>query len=148
MNESVITELIESVSGKLERRNENLSTTIDAWLGVLDTLGLAWAIKDADDASHFRLNAAAQQDLGDLPVDVVHLSVPRDRELLLSEPWLLLWKPKCEQQGADISGLSQRELEVRDWMLQGKTLDETSMILGISPRTVEKHRQNIKQKLS
>jgi len=42
--------------------------------------------------------------------------------------------------------LSRREREVDEWTRQGKTLEETAMILGISIRTVQKHRQNIRAK--
>ncbi|MGJ8638364.1 MAG: helix-turn-helix transcriptional regulator [Opitutaceae bacterium] len=148
MDEVEITKFLLSVSGKLERRNEKLSESVDALLGVLDALGLAWAVKDLDDASHFRLNDAARQDLGHLPAQVPYLAVPSDRERLLSEPAFFLWKPKPDSEAVELSALSQRELEVYEWMRKGKTIEATAIILGISPRTVEKHRQHIKEKLS
>lgn len=36
-------------------------------------------------------------------------------------------------------GLSRRETEILGWVAQGKTNPEIGMILGISPRTVQKH---------
>lgn len=43
--------------------------------------------------------------------------------------------------------LSDRENEVLSWMMDGKSLAETAIILKISPRTVEKHRENLRIKL-
>ena len=36
-------------------------------------------------------------------------------------------------------GLSKRETEIINWVVQGKTNPEIGIILGISPRTVQKH---------
>lgn len=44
-------------------------------------------------------------------------------------------------------GLTRREAEVLAWVAQGKTNAEIGMILGTSPRTVEKHLEHIYQKL-
>lgn len=44
-------------------------------------------------------------------------------------------------------GLTQREAEVAHWMLGTKTNWEIARILGISPRTVEKHVENVFAKL-
>ncbi len=44
-------------------------------------------------------------------------------------------------------GLSRRESEVLIWVAQGKTNIEIGMILGLSPRTVQKHLERIYQKL-
>jgi len=43
--------------------------------------------------------------------------------------------------------LSPREAEVLAWVAQGKTNAEISGILGISPRTVQKHLEHIFDKL-
>jgi DNA-binding CsgD family transcriptional regulator len=43
--------------------------------------------------------------------------------------------------------LSLREIEVLQWIKQGKTNDEISQILGISPPTVKNHVQKILRKL-
>ncbi len=48
---------------------------------------------------------------------------------------------------SQIKELSNRELESLHWMIQGKTAAETATILGISPRTVEAHRNRVRQKL-
>lgn len=42
--------------------------------------------------------------------------------------------------------LTRREIEVIEWYMQGKKIPEISIILAISPRTVETHLNKIKQK--
>lgn len=44
-------------------------------------------------------------------------------------------------------GLSPREAEVLHWAARGKTDAEIGKILGLSPRTVQKHLEHIFQKL-
>lgn len=46
----------------------------------------------------------------------------------------------------EIGGLTRREQEVFAWLWTGKTASETARILGISTRSVEKHRQNLYRK--
>jgi DNA-binding CsgD family transcriptional regulator len=48
---------------------------------------------------------------------------------------------------ADEFGLSSRECDVALWLSQGKTNPEIAMILGISPRTAEKHVEAILRKM-
>jgi DNA-binding CsgD family transcriptional regulator len=43
--------------------------------------------------------------------------------------------------------LSPRECEVADWVAKGKTNPEIALILGTSPRTIEKHMERILEKL-
>jgi DNA-binding CsgD family transcriptional regulator len=45
------------------------------------------------------------------------------------------------------AGLSEREREVFDLILLGRTAVETSGVLGISPRTVKFHQANVMAKL-
>lgn len=44
-------------------------------------------------------------------------------------------------------GLTRREIEVIAWVAQGKTNIEVAMVLGVSPRTVQKHLERIYQKM-
>lgn len=44
-------------------------------------------------------------------------------------------------------GLSPRETEILEWVVNGKTSPEIGLILGISPRTVHKHLERIYKKL-
>ena len=45
------------------------------------------------------------------------------------------------------AGLTEREREVLDQLLLGKTSKEIARILAISPRTAEVHRRNLLHKL-
>ena len=47
----------------------------------------------------------------------------------------------------DTSPLTRREAEIMGWVSEGKRDREIAIILGVSPRTVEKHVANILQKL-
>jgi DNA-binding CsgD family transcriptional regulator len=44
-------------------------------------------------------------------------------------------------------GLTRRETEVLTWVADGKTNAEIGVILGTSPRTVQKHLEHIFEKL-
>lgn len=46
-----------------------------------------------------------------------------------------------------LAGLSKREREVVDWMLDCYTNKEMALVMGISPKTVEIHRCNLMRKL-
>ena len=62
-----------------------------------------------------------------------------------------LMKRRCKQVNSQpvkqISHLSQREIEVLEKIGAGKTTKEIAFFLGLSPRTVDIHRANIKKKL-
>jgi DNA-binding NarL/FixJ family response regulator len=47
-----------------------------------------------------------------------------------------------------VQGLSNRELEVYEMIGQGMTIQQIAMRLHLSPKTVETHREKIKQKLN
>ncbi len=44
-------------------------------------------------------------------------------------------------------GLTRRETDVLQWVAEGKTNAEIGIILGMSPRTVQKHLEHIFEKL-
>lgn len=52
-----------------------------------------------------------------------------------------------KDEAADLSGLSQREVEIMEWVRIGKTNFEVAMILNISAFTVKNHLQRIFRKL-
>jgi DNA-binding NarL/FixJ family response regulator len=54
---------------------------------------------------------------------------------------------RATEQGGDAEVLTPRELEVVKLIAEGYTTDETGEMLVISPRTVERHRENIFAKL-
>ncbi|MBI4445592.1 MAG: helix-turn-helix transcriptional regulator [Acidobacteria bacterium] len=73
---------------------------------------------------------------------VRHLCEPAQCVLLFDEQQTAL-----SPQAFELLGLSQREAEVLLWVAQGKTNIELGIILGLSPRTVQKHLERIFQKL-
>lgn len=74
----------------------------------------------------------------------LHLSLSRRRhELLL----LLEEKPIASTATLDQYQLTPRELEVLTWVAKGKTNRDIGDILGMSPRTVNKHLEHIYVKL-
>jgi len=55
---------------------------------------------------------------------------------------------RADAQAATASyNLTQRELEVLTWLAKGKTNRDIAEILGMSPRTVNKHLEHIYVKL-
>lgn len=60
---------------------------------------------------------------------------------------LLLEESLVTTKDIEGGGLTRREGEVLTWVSRGKTNREISIILGISPRTVQKHLEHIFQKL-
>jgi DNA-binding CsgD family transcriptional regulator len=74
---------------------------------------------------------------------VVRVLADADRVLLLLEE--LQRGPQASV--LEAGGLSRREAEVLRWVAAGKTNWEIGMILGLSPRTVQKHLEHIFAKL-
>ncbi|KAF0096088.1 MAG: two component LuxR family transcriptional regulator [Puniceicoccaceae bacterium 5H] len=68
----------------------------------------------------------------------------RQRQL---DAWDRLAKALMAGDGPGADRLSGREREVFAWLEQGKSSQEVARVLGISPRTVEKHVQAIYKKL-
>lgn len=76
---------------------------------------------------------------GEIQIRSVPTNSPERRLLLLTRAG--------PRQRAAVTGLSRREREVAGWIREGKTNAEIAAILGISPRTVQKHIENIFGKL-
>jgi len=99
-----------------------------------------------------RLRRAGPQDPQSAPVEV---GERRLEFTLISrlEPGEFLFRMTETQSGADAGllqkrhGLTLREAEVLLWLSRGKPNREISEILGISPRTVNKHLEQVFQKL-
>jgi DNA-binding CsgD family transcriptional regulator len=73
---------------------------------------------------------------------VRHLCSPKACRLLLEER-----SPALEPAFLESLDLTRREGEVLLWVAQGKTNTEIGTILGLSPRTVQKHLEHIFEKL-
>ena len=67
----------------------------------------------------------------------------------LSGEMILMYQMKgAEPAGEEeMSILTRRQREIMDWIAEGKTSAEAAIILGISPRTVEKHLEAVFQRL-
>jgi DNA-binding CsgD family transcriptional regulator len=60
---------------------------------------------------------------------------------------LLLEESLATIKNIEGGGLTRRESQVLTWVRRGKTNREISILLSISPRTVQKHLEHIFQKL-
>jgi DNA-binding CsgD family transcriptional regulator len=58
---------------------------------------------------------------------------------------LVLWEERAPVK--QVGELSPREAEVLEWVAQGKTNAEIGGLLGVSPRTVQKHLEHVYDKL-
>lgn len=65
---------------------------------------------------------------------------------LLVKDYLSQERPAGEK--ADLDGLTDREREVLTYLAEGTSNDEIAVSLVISPKTVERHRENIMRKLN
>ncbi|MFN4135542.1 MAG: response regulator [Novosphingobium sp.] len=89
--------------------------------------------------------AAVRFDCGGETIELVLVGTPRPGE------WLI--RLNLLREGADVEllreryGLTQREAEVLLWISHGKPNRDISEILGISPRTVNKHLEQVFEKL-
>ena len=67
---------------------------------------------------------------------------------LNGEVILMFPLPGVEESAEEaLSILTRRQREIMDWIAEGKTSGEAAIILGISPRTVEKHLEAVFQRL-
>ena len=65
-----------------------------------------------------------------------------------SEPAPSRQAPRAPAQGDPVQGFSNRELEVYEMIGQGLTIQQIAARLHLSPKTIETHREKIKQKLN
>ncbi|WP_367874449.1 helix-turn-helix transcriptional regulator [Luteolibacter sp. Populi] len=65
----------------------------------------------------------------------------------LSGETFLLHRLRGPGDEEEVSILTKRQREIMDWIAEGKTSAESAIILGISPRTVEKHLEAVFQRL-
>jgi DNA-binding CsgD family transcriptional regulator len=74
---------------------------------------------------------------------VIHALPKLNGEVILMCPL-----PGVEESAEEaLSILTRRQREIMDWIAEGKTSGEAAIILGISPRTVEKHLEAVFQRL-
>lgn len=67
----------------------------------------------------------------------------------LNGEMILMYRVKGSEPAGEeeMSILTRRQREIMDWIAEGKTSAEAAIILGISPRTVEKHLEAVFQRL-
>jgi DNA-binding CsgD family transcriptional regulator len=114
------------------------------WLGTAAPERLPGAISDwlnhgSNNGTHENLRWDSTA--GEIQIRVLPTSSPDRRLLVLSRENTRL------SSDASLSGLSRRQQEVAHWIREGKTNVEIAAILGISPRTVQKHVEHIFEKL-
>ncbi|HTR41829.1 MAG TPA: LuxR C-terminal-related transcriptional regulator [Pseudomonadales bacterium] len=116
------------------------------WLGVTSTERVPAPVTDwlnrclkAGNREALRWNSTA----GEIQIRAMPTSA--------SDRWLLVLSLEDSRRPAGgasgISGLSRRQQEVAHWIREGKTNPEIATIMGISPRTVQKHVEHIFEKL-
>lgn len=66
---------------------------------------------------------------------------------LFGDAVLLMRAEEGHDAGQPASILTERQREIMSWIAEGKTSSEVGIILGISPRTVEKHLEAIFQRM-
>jgi DNA-binding CsgD family transcriptional regulator len=113
------------------------------WLGVTSPERLPETIFNwlGSPATGTRENLRWNSTVGEIQIRALPTNSPDRRLLVLSR--------ENTRPSADIplSGLSRRQQEVAHWIREGKTNQEIAAILGISPRTVQKHVEHIFEKL-
>ena len=117
--------------GSMSLRWQQLRSWID---GKADTRSTP-----SEHASHLSLT----HDVGRLNIHYVGMTEEGDRLLLLEEHRDDVTAARL----TDRLGLTSREAEVLNWLSTGKTNRDIAQILGMSPRTVNKHLERIYIKL-
>ena len=116
------------------------------WIGAANQDRLPAPISDWLDRC---LNTGAREVLrqntvdGEIYIRAVPTSSPERLLLVLSKENLR--SPAVDS--PSVSSLSQRQREVARWIREGKTNAEIASIMGISPRTVQKHIEHVFEKL-
>jgi DNA-binding CsgD family transcriptional regulator len=143
------------LDGKLRQRNERLHSKLVAWAELLNSAGWCVALKQPDDGSIW-LGGLAKvylQELGGEPTTWGELAMAMSHipESLFHRRSgaLLIWSGKSvfPLEPQPEANLTRREKEVMCWLREGKTGPEMAIILGCSPRTVDKHLGNLYRKL-
>ncbi|WP_232465323.1 helix-turn-helix transcriptional regulator [Oleiphilus messinensis] len=84
--------------------------------------------------------------INEQPVEIKYIGNAKNNEHLLR--LVDLQKPSDSERLKDSLDLTAREAEVLLWIAKGKSNGEIGTILGVSPRTVNKHLEQIFRKLS
>ena len=77
----------------------------------------------------------------------VHALPKLNAEVILMVPVAPVSTTPAEPLDLEVGILTRRQREIMDWIAEGKTSAEAAIILGISPRTVEKHLEAVFQRM-
>jgi DNA-binding CsgD family transcriptional regulator len=111
--------------------------------GILPVRISRWLKLNQAVTSTRRPTMRVSSNAGEICIRYVPTGSPQRRLLVLTAETL---RQSIAVQTNDF-GLSKRQLEVARWIGQGKTNTEIAAILGISPRTVQKHIEHIFDKM-
>jgi DNA-binding CsgD family transcriptional regulator/PAS domain-containing protein len=114
---------------------DSLPETLRAWIKQIDLT----VRKNEFNLPPQPLKAANRN--GELIIRFVYNTVTRERTLMLEE------KRLASQKILERFQITKREAEILFWIMQGKTDNVIAALCGISPRTVQKHAENIYRKL-
>ncbi len=123
-----VNQLLENDNSQKAWSTENLSKEIEVWLNHNPAMGM-----------NLTLKTTAQE------LKVFFLGKAGNNEFLLR-----LVNQNSENESAVLKSrwnLTTREAEVLFWITKGKTNRDIGQILGTSPRTINKHSENIYKKL-
>ncbi|MDQ8182595.1 helix-turn-helix transcriptional regulator [Pelagicoccus sp. SDUM812005] len=119
---------------------------------LLGQLGWSIASQDSKNRNRYHLYGQARDrfDAENIPRKQLleHLNSPTEKHYLHESSQLVIWRsqepsPLPQPQ----SPLTKRESEIHNLLLDGLTLPQVARELGISPRTAEKHAQNLYKKM-
>jgi len=144
-------DFLQRLDERFARSRERQWRRLLAWGEVLDAAG--WCVVLTPATGHSWLSGNAIRDLqsrGCLPGDSSGAAgFPEELHLGVVVGGFRVW-PACLADTAATSAaenLTKREREIFDWLRDGKSGPEISVILGCSVRTVEKHVANLYRKI-
>lgn len=138
------------LDGRVYAVNHAAVTLSESWWGPdeptfqLPAARVARLDEELDKAWENSVTATWQE----LRVDLGGGEVPLAALPKLSGETILMYRLAGSGSGDEAVGiLTKRQREIMDWIAEGKTSAEAAIILGISPRTVEKHLEAVFQRL-
>jgi DNA-binding CsgD family transcriptional regulator len=136
---------------------QSIAPHVTTWLATYFTPSTASQPLPEPLQAWIKHQVANRTDDSDLPQPLPPLAVQlAERELtirLVLEPggdrYLLLFEEQslCPSHSLAALGLSQRETELLDWLIQGKDTIAIAAVMGITKSTVRKHLENLYRKL-
>lgn len=146
----MVDEFAAVLDAKMRRRNALMHEYTHAWAELLDAAG--WCVALRVDRDGCWTSTRARRFLAEKPAvsptwNGLALALAKEAPTIveLSER-VAIWNGNLGEISQAAATLTRREVEVMEWLRQGKTCSEIAVILGLSHRTVEKHISNIYRK--